>query len=122
MENRRRAFCTSCATEPVTTSDSERSSIYRKLVSYRNVLENHIYERHFGIPNLFVPFITTTTRRMNSIMALHDKLLCPCKCCLFKVHLTVKSFAKAKADGHMLYEALNRVGQPPLAFVEKSNG
>jgi hypothetical protein len=106
-----------CATEPIETSDFERSSIYRKFAAYIAVAEQGIHRSHFGFPNFFVPIITTTTVRMQSIMRLLDRITegQGSKMFLFKSFPTLTSFEKPpKPGGHMLTEPWQRVSFPPF--------
>lgn len=61
---------TDTGTEPLQTYDIERSSISRKFLAYLSIENNRTYHPHFGFPNMFVPFVTTTVTRMRSMMAL----------------------------------------------------
>jgi hypothetical protein len=60
-------------TEPIESADFERSSIGKKFAAYLAIEETHAYRTHFGFPNLFIPFVTTTRPRMNSMMALLEE-------------------------------------------------
>ncbi len=59
-----------CGTEPIDASDSDRSSIAKKFAAYMAIAEQGIHRSHFGFPNFFVPFITTTTARLRRMMEL----------------------------------------------------
>jgi hypothetical protein len=106
-----------CGTEPISASDSARSSIGRKLAAYGAIAQEGLYRSHFGFPNFFVPFITTNVTRMRSMMELLDRMTGGhgSKMFLFK---TFPSFTSAEAspppDGRMLSEPWQRVGSPPL--------
>lgn len=108
-----------CGSEPIDAGDSERSSIAKKFAAYLTIAEQGIHRAHFGFPNFFVPFITTTTTRMRSMMKLAQQLTSDAgsKILLFK---TFPSFASpeqpAPPTGHMLTEPWQRVGCPPLAL------
>jgi hypothetical protein len=109
-----------CASEPVESSDFERSSIYRKLVAYMEIAQQGVYRSHFGFPNLFVPIITTTTVRVQSIMRLLDKLTHGrgSKMFLFKRLPAFTSQERPPAPGgHMLTEPWQRVGFEPFNFA-----
>jgi hypothetical protein len=106
-----------CGTEPVSTSDFERSSIYKKFAAYTAITDNGIHRAHFGFPNLFVPIITTTKVRMESMMRLLDRLTHGqgSKIFLFKTFPAFTSFEPPReATGHMLTEAWLRVGHEPF--------
>ena len=53
-----------CATEPIDASDADRSSIAKKFAAYMAIAEQGIHRSHFGFPNFFVPFITTSNARL----------------------------------------------------------
>jgi hypothetical protein len=53
-----------CGTEPIDAGDPERSSIAKKFCAYLAVAEQGLHRSHFGFPNFFVPFITTSSARM----------------------------------------------------------
>ena len=106
-----------CGTEPIDTSDAERSSILKKFTAYAAIVEQGIHRSHFGFPNFFVPFITTTATRLGSMMVLLDRLTSGrgSKMFLFKTFPSSPSSEKLPApSGHMLTEPWQRVGYPPL--------
>ena len=106
-----------CGTEPIDAGDPERSSIARKFCAYLAIAEQGLHRSHFGFPNLFVPFITTSDARMRTMMELLERLTegRGSKIVLFK---TFPSFTSAETPpaptGHMLTEPWQRVGFPPL--------
>src|SRR6266851_1569429 len=57
-----------CGTEPVDASDFARSSICKKFTLYLAVEAQGIHRSHFGFPNFYVPVITTTETRVQSMM------------------------------------------------------
>jgi Replication-relaxation len=97
-----------CATEPLDASDFDRSSITKKLAAYIAIGEQGIYRSHFGFPNFFVPFITTSTARMGSMMQLLHRITGGrgSKMFLFRTF----------PSGHMLTAPWQRVGFPPLTL------
>jgi hypothetical protein len=106
-----------CATEPLDTNDAERSSIYRKFVTYRAIVFQDIHRTHFGFPNFFVPFITTNKARMESMMKLLNRITegKGSKSFLFKTFPAFTSFEKPPAStGHVLTEPWRRVGYPDI--------
>src|ERR1700674_338636 len=106
-----------CGTEPVDTSDLDRSSIYKKFAAYRAIAEQGLYRSHFGFPNFFVPIITTTATRMQSMMRLLEKVTggCGSKMFLFKAFPALTSFEKPpEPGGHMLTEPWHRAGFSPF--------
>ncbi|MEK7994742.1 MAG: replication-relaxation family protein [Planctomycetota bacterium] len=112
-----------CGTEPITTGDADRSSIVKKLTAYRYIMESKTYETHFGFPNLFVPFLFPTIARMESAMALWDRMTVDApalrRFVLFKTFPTLTSFGKqAPATGHVFTEPFRRVGLAPYSLVQ----
>ena len=108
-----------CGTEPVDAADPERSSIAKKFAAYLAIAEQGIHRSHFGFPNFFVPFITTTSARLNSMMALVERLTGRqgSKILLFKTFPSLTSADRPPpAGGHMLTAPWQRVGHPPLAL------
>jgi Replication-relaxation len=104
-----------CGSEPISTSDFERTSISKKFAAYLAIAEQGVHDSHFGFPNFFVPFITTTRVRMESMMALLDRLTGGqgAKMFLFKIFPSFTSFEKPSAStGHMLTQPWQRVGHP----------
>lgn len=106
-----------CGSEPIDASNSERASIAKKFAAYIAIAEQNIHRSHFGFPNFFVPFITTTTARLDSMMTLLSRMTAGrgSKLLLFKVMPSFTSAARpAPASGHMLTEPWQRVGHPPF--------
>jgi hypothetical protein len=104
-----------CATEPLDATDAARSSIARKFAGYLRILEDGIHRTHFGFPNLFVPFLTSTERRMDSMMTLLARATGGqgSKSILFRVFSPFMSGATLPT--HSLFdEPWARVGHPPL--------
>ncbi|WP_146618626.1 hypothetical protein [Rhodoplanes elegans] len=104
-------------TEPVDAADLERSSIRGKFEDYLSVVKARTYESHFGVSTFFIPFVTTTERRMTSMIALLLKLTGGkgSPNFLFK---HVPSFTAperlAPPTGHMLTDPWQRAGFPPI--------
>ena len=110
-----------CGTEPVETSDFERSSISKKFAAYIAIAEQRIYRSHFGFPNFFVPFITTNNVRMESMIKLLNRMTDErgSKMFLFKVFPAI-GFAERspKPSGHMLSDPWSRAGFEPFTLSE----
>jgi hypothetical protein len=108
-----------CGTEPIDAGDPDRSSIAKKFAAYLAIVEQGVHRSHFGFPNFFVPFITTSGARMRSMMELLDRLTARqgSKILLFKTFPSFTSAEKPPAPtGHMLSEPWQRVGYPPLSL------
>lgn len=108
-----------CGTEPIEASDLERTSIHRKFIAYRAVAEQGLYRSHFGFPNLFVPIVTTTHVRMQSMMAALDRAThgSGSRMFLFKTFQSAAERSGVCEPGHMLAEPWQRVGFPPLSLA-----
>jgi hypothetical protein len=114
-------FEADCGTEPIDTADSERSSIRKKFLAYLTALEHDVPARRFGATTFMLPFITTSEVRMQSMIALLNRLEAGphAKRFLFKHVPSFTSFGKAAAaSGHMLTERWQRAGFEPFSFVE----
>lgn len=110
-----------CGSEPILTSDLERSSIDKKFAAYRAIAEQGIYRSHFGFPNFFVPFVTTTESRMQSMMKLLERITegRGSKMFLFKKLCTFTSVeAPTRGIADVLSEAWQRVGFEPFSFTK----
>lgn len=107
-------------TEPIHSYDYERSSIKGKFEDYITVIEQRIFETHFGARTFLIPFITPTTRRLESMMTLLEEMTkhkpSLRKHFLFKTHPLFTSSTKPRPTGHMVDEEWLRVGNPPLKF------
>jgi hypothetical protein len=42
--------------------------------AYLTIVEQGVHGSHFGFPNFFIPFVTTTSARMRSMIRLPDRL------------------------------------------------
>lgn len=112
-------FEADCGTEPIDAADADRASIARKFCAYLALVEQGLHRIRFGFPNFLVPFITTSTARMESMMTLVERLTAGqgSKIFLFK---TLPCFAAAEkppaASGHILTEPWHRAGFSPLCL------
>jgi Replication-relaxation len=109
-----------CGTEPLAPSDFDRSSIKKKLIAYIAIAEQGIFRSHFGFPNFFVPIITTTTARMNSMMELLQRVANGrgSKMFLFKTFPAFTASERREPTGHMLIEPWQRAGFESLSMIE----
>jgi hypothetical protein len=108
-----------CGTEPIDAGDTDRSSIVKKFAAYLAIAEQGIHRSHFGFPNFFVPFITTTAARISTMMELLARITAGrgSKILLFKTFPSFTSPERPPApSGHMLTEPWQRVGFPPLSL------
>lgn len=108
-----------CGTEPVDATDTDRSSIGKKFAAYMAIAEQGVHRTHFGFPNFFVPFITTSAARLASMIELVNRLTGGrgAKIFLFR---TFPGFTSAErppaANGHMLTGPWQRAGFPSLTL------
>ena len=80
----------------------------------------HPHRSHYGFPNFYLPFITTNTARLASVMNLLERMTkgAGSKFMLFKTLPLFTSFEKpAPPSGRMLTEDWQRVGYPPFNFL-----
>jgi hypothetical protein len=109
-----------CGTEPIDAADADRASIARKFYAYLALVEQGLHRSHFGFPNFFVPFVTTSNARMESMMELLDRLT-DCRGSKLLLFKSLPGFASAErppaASGHILTEPWQRVGLPPLSLL-----
>ena len=100
-------------TEPLVANYSRRS-IKEKFEHYRECFEDRRYATHYGFPNSIVLFVTTTEKRMVSMMDLCRDVIGPCTYLLFAL---TKDWANEphfpSPNGDML-GPYQRVGHPPL--------
>jgi len=103
-------------TEPLQTLDVERSSIVKKLLAYLSIERTGTYCCHFGFPNLFVPFVTTSATRVQSMMEALARITegRGSKFILFKAWPNPGAASALPPLGHILTEPWQRVGFPDL--------
>lgn len=63
------------ATEPL-TRNSEGTSIRKMLLKYKKFFDEKGYETRFELPNMFMLFLTTDVKRMQSVIKLAQELEC----------------------------------------------
>jgi hypothetical protein len=56
--------------DPVFTSNLKRASLYRKVIEYLAVEEDQRYRTQWGVPNCYVPILTSTPEHAKSILKL----------------------------------------------------
>jgi hypothetical protein len=107
--------------EPIESGDFERSSICKKFAGYLSLIGREAYRTRWGLPTIFVPFITTTTRRMCSMMACLDRLTKGqgSSRIIFTTCPSMYSFDEPlRPDGSILVRRWERVAHPPFSFAE----
>jgi hypothetical protein len=109
-----------CGTEPIDVSDFSRTSISKKFALYLAIEEQGIHRSHYGFPNFYIPFITTNTARLASMMRLLERLTggAGSRSILFRTLPLFTSFDEPRRpSGHMLTDGWQRVGYPPFNFI-----
>jgi hypothetical protein len=109
-----------CGTEPVDTSDFQRSSLFKKIFLYLAIEAQAIYRSHFGFPNMYVPLVTTNAARLASMMKVLERITggAGSRTILLKTFPAFTSSEKPPAPtGHMLTADWQRVGFPPFNFL-----
>lgn len=103
-----------CGTEPIDAGDAARASIAKKFAAYISIAEQGLHRTHFGFSNFFVPFITTTAARLQSMMLILDRITAGrgSKILMFKMLPSFTAPERVPAGGHILTEPWQRVGHP----------
>lgn len=113
-------------TEPLHPVDlrARSSSILRKFLQYQVMVKERIFERHFGIPNVLVPFVTVNEEHMANMMDLAMQISDGrgFKWMLFR---TMQAFGsplmRATPDLTLLSGPWMRAGNPPLTLLAELN-
>jgi len=97
-------------TEPVATTNFERTSIFSKFMAYLAIEEAETYRSHFGFPIFFVPFVTTNEARMRTMMAELERITRGrgSKTLMFKVA------DRESPAGYLFSDPWFRVGHDPV--------
>lgn len=97
-------------TEPITTADFYRTSLYSKFLAYLSIEKNEIYRTHFGFPNSYVPFLFNDPARLKTAKAVLESLGGSKSIC-FKV-------ARENAEpGYLFFESWERANHAPINFA-----
>jgi len=111
-----------CGTEPIDATNSERSSIRRMFEDYLTIIKHRTYQTHFGANTFMVAIVTTNGPRMNSMMALLERMNPgqSAKRFLFKHIPAFTSYQpSAPATGQMLTDPWTRVGYPEFCLINE---
>jgi hypothetical protein len=101
-------------TEPIATTNFERTSIFSKFMAYLAIEHAETYRSHFGFPIFFVPFVTTSEPRMRTMMDELDRI----------THgrgskmLIFKRADRHGAPGYLFSEPWQRVGHNPITLAK----
>lgn len=101
------------------SSDFERSSIQKKFTQYLAIETLGIHRSHFGFPNLFVPFVTTTKARLHSMVRLleHKTIGAGSKAILFATFPADRLAGNPPLAANFLAQEWQRAGHPPFSFL-----
>ncbi len=111
-------------TEPIERPSLKQSSYYRKMLQYRDVMQNQTHKKEWGIPNLKVLNITTKPERVNNLMEILEREgMTPLSMC-FKAYPSLASTLKSpKPLLSILADPMQRVGHPDFHMgLEVLNG
>jgi hypothetical protein len=112
-------FETDCASEPLVSSNRDRQAIETKFAAYLTVLEHGLYQSHWGFPNLFILFTSTTKTRIENMIALLDSMTTKFRNCFgFQVFPTIISNAEQPAAGFAINQPWLQVGGKTLNLKE----
>ena len=110
-----------CNTEPVSSSNFKRSSIYLKMTAYMAAIDQGVPHARWGVPNLYVPIVTTTEEHKRSMMRLLDRITNGkgSKHLLFGVMPGFTFLERTSPpSGRILTTPYERVGHPPLNLLK----
>lgn len=112
-------FETDCASEPLVSSNRDRQAIETKLAAYLTVLEHGLYQSHWGFPNLTILFTSTTTTRVENMVALLASMSTRYLNCFgFQVFPTIISDTKQPPAGFAINQPWLQVGGKTLNLGE----
>jgi hypothetical protein len=112
-------FETDCASEPLVSSNRDRQAIETKLAAYLTVLEQKLYDTHFGFPNLTILFTSTTKTRVENMIALLASMNTKYPNCFgFQVFPTIISDAEQPCAGFAINQPWLQVGGKTLSLKE----
>ena len=104
-------------TEPLTSQDLKRSSIYKKLLAYKDLgigLENSVIMHRFKIPTDYVLFLTVNETHKRSIMQL-VKEVCPAQSNWF-LFKTIPNLQRCRYSPPPMLELLTEPWERPGAL------
>jgi len=98
-------------TMPVFRGNLTQSSYLKKVLAYREIGAQKLYQSHLGLPNLLVLTVTTSSRHQNTIMEVVQELEGGSKIFLFKTLSSLGGIQLALSSApQMLTEPWLRVG------------
>lgn len=106
-------------TEPIVRSNPQKSSYFRKILQYREVVRRSLYKSLWGLPNLLVLTVTTNDRHTQNIMRLVDETASGSTYLLFKTMASLAFLEIAPLpDATMLSDAWHRAGHSEF-FIDR---
>ena len=115
-----------CGTETLEPLNRlQRTSIARKFRAYLDIAERKTYRAHFGFPNMIVPFVTSSERRMHNMLRLLERLTegQGAPFILFKALPHLISFERTPEPTDLLLtEPWQRAGHPPFDLLSELHG
>ena len=100
-------------TEPLSTGHARRS-IRQKFEHYAECFSKRHYASHYGFPNSIVLFITTSPKRMASMMDLCGEVIGPCSYLLFAHTIDWANAPRFPPPNGDMLGPFYRVGHPPF--------
>lgn len=103
---------------------TRRVTIKKKLEGYINIAYHKTYQSHFGMPNMVVPFVTTSETRMKNMMNLLDQITDGkgCSYIMFKHAPHLRSIGHSPEPANLLSEQWLRVGHEPFDMTQQLSG
>lgn len=103
---------------------NRRVTIKRKLEGYINIAYHKTYQSHYGMPNMLVPFVTTSETRMKNMMKILEQITegKGCSYIIFKHTPHLRSIGQSPEPADLLSDQWLRVGHEPFDFKQRLSG
>ncbi|GAB5450251.1 MAG: hypothetical protein Hals2KO_05790 [Halioglobus sp.] len=110
---------TDMSTENLT--GTRKVTIEKKFKAYLNIAQHRTYKKHFGFPNMVIPFVTTSEKRMGNMMKLLETVTNGkgCSFIVFKSTPHLRSVESSPDPIDFISGAWRRVGHPPFDLVNE---
>ncbi|WP_395019817.1 replication-relaxation family protein [Dongia sp.] len=110
-------------TMPVERAESRGTSVERKFLSYQNIINRRLYEKHLGIPSFMPLFVTISEERMENMLRVLDKIPGASKnAFIFQSTFPLGDMRKSpRPEPGFLTGAYKRAGQPDY-FIHTPTG
>lgn len=111
---------TDMSTESLT--GASKKTIEKKLLNYIDIAQRKTYQTHYGFPNMLIPFITTSEKRMNNMMEVLDSITHGkgASYILFS-HVPHLKYQEESPDPFDLTTPFQRVNNPPFDLSTELN-